>query len=131
MDKKKSVVALIVKGKKVLIGKKRKKKGKNRDGAWHIPSGKIKEGERRKEALEREMKEELGEDSSIKILEFLGRYETQKGVASWYKCSFSGKISPASDLEEAVFVSGKKAFEICGRRSGEWPQIVKKMLKCL
>ena len=47
--------------------------GRELDGFWEFPGGKIEQGERQEEAIVREIKEEL--NSTIKPIKFLGKVE--------------------------------------------------------
>lgn len=58
-------LALIVKDKKVLMGKKGNRPGHFLNDAWHFPGGKSDAGETPGQTVVREMKEELGMDIKI------------------------------------------------------------------
>jgi len=71
------IIALIVKGNKIVMGKKGHKSGHFLSDAWHFPGGKAEEGETPEQTVVREMKEELGMD--IVILKQICAY-TSKGA---------------------------------------------------
>ena len=129
--KRKSVVALIIKDKKVLIGRKRVKKGKSLSGRWHIPGGGVKKKENRRKALIREMREEL--NVVIEVGDYIGRHKTAKGtIVSWFLCSFNSfQLVAGSDLSEVKFVSGEEALKLCFSRCKEWPKKVKGIISGL
>ncbi len=74
------VCAVIVRMNLVFIA--RKKKGKSNGGFWEFPGGKIEPGELEKEALERELKEELGMTIRVKQrLETVKHLYTEKALS--------------------------------------------------
>jgi len=68
------VAAFIKKDNKFLIAKKEDK--------WEFPGGKVKEGEKREDALVRELKEEL--NLKIKVNSFLFKYEKDNFIFYFY-----------------------------------------------
>lgn len=75
---------------------------------WYIPGGKRDEGESDKEALLREIKEELGVDLIPESISFYNEYEAQAhgkevGVlvcAKCYKAKHLGDFKASSEIEE-------------------------------
>ncbi len=84
-------------------------KGKD---TWYIPGGKREEGETDKEALVREVREELSVDLRKSTVRHYGTFEAQahgkpKGTIVrmiCYEADFSGKLSPSSEIEKMAFV---------------------------
>lgn len=68
-----NVVAAVIENKegKIVIAKRNHKKAQG--NLWEFPGGKIEAGEKREEALVRELQEEMG--ITIKVMEFLGEKE--------------------------------------------------------
>ena len=127
MADKLAVVALIEEGGKILIVKK------NDDGSflgnkWHLPGGKVEGGETEKDALRREIQEELNID--IEILDFIQEYlnEDANIRVRWYFCKHKeGEILCGSDICEAQFVEKYEVLDYCQGVSGLWPEKIKKM----
>lgn len=84
-------------------------KGKD---TWYIPGGKRDEGESDKEALIREIKEELGVDLLPDTISFYEEYEAQAhgkevGVlvrAKCYKSKYIGDFKASSEIEEFAWL---------------------------
>jgi len=88
MDILKVVCGIIYYGDKVFIG--RRNSNKSLSGYWEFPGGKIKEGEKPKLALERELIEEL--DMKVTVNEYFNtvihQYEKFTIELIAYKCQF-------------------------------------------
>ena len=65
------VAGIIYKDGKILIAKRNLQK--DQGGQWEFPGGKVEKGETNKEALKREIKEEL--DADIEVKEYVGENE--------------------------------------------------------
>lgn len=130
--KKIAVVALIEQEEKVLLGKKIRKENTALSESWHVPGGKLEEGEDEKMGLIREMREELGAD--LEVEEFIGSGKSLHGnwLVKWYWCSLEGEPKPGSDLSEVRFVPKEEAVRLCREDIRErWPEEVKKYFKIL
>jgi len=100
---------LYIKDKK-LLGTRSKKKD-----VYYIPGGKKEEGETDKEALIREIKEELSIELVPESLEFVNKFKAQahgkpEGVTLQMTCylgNFKGEIKPNSEIEEVVWLIHK------------------------
>lgn len=85
-------------------------KGKN---AYYIPGGKREKGESDKEALTREVKEELDVDLLPKTIAYLDTFKAQahgkpEGVFVQMTCytgDYTGNLTPSSEIEEMIFLS--------------------------
>ena len=98
------VGAVIFNNKGEVLITKRGKKAKNEKGKWEIPGGGVEFGETLKEALMREMKEEL--DIEIEIIELLGVYdhiirdEKQHWVSPTFICKIAKGIPKILEPEK-------------------------------
>lgn len=100
---------IYIKDRKILSTKS---KGKD---TYYIPGGKREEGESDKEALAREVKEELDIDIDPQTMVSVGVFEAQahgkpEGTIlrmTCYSSGFSGEIRPASEIEEVVWFTSK------------------------
>lgn len=100
---------IYIKDKKILGTRS---KGKN---VYYIPGGKREQGETDKEALIREIKEELGVKLIPESLKFLDRFkgpahgQDEKVILKMtcYSGDFTGKISPRSEIEEITWLGYK------------------------
>jgi 8-oxo-dGTP diphosphatase len=82
---------------RVLIA--RRPEGKSMAGLWEFPGGKVQAGETEKEALGRELKEELAitvsQASLHRVVKISHRYEDFHLIMPLYLCrSWTGKITP-------------------------------------
>lgn len=95
---------------KKLLGTRSKKKN-----VYYIPGGKREEGEIDKEALIREIKEELSVELVRESLEFVNKFKAQahrkpEGVILQMTCysgNFKGEIKPSSEIEEVAWLNYK------------------------
>lgn len=100
---------IYIKDKKILYTRS---KGKD---VFYIPGGKREKGETDKEALAREIKEELGIKLIQESLKFLGRFEGPahgegKEVILKMTCylgNFTGRIHPTSEIKEVIWLTLK------------------------
>lgn len=84
-------------------------KGKD---TYYIPGGKREKGESDKEALKREIREELSIDLLHETITFFGTFEAQahgqaEGVIvqmTCYTANFTGEIRAASEIDEVVWL---------------------------
>ena len=114
----KGIVAIIINAKDgVLMGKKVERPGHFLSNQWHIPGGKVDEGEDVEETLKREMLEELGVD--LEIVELLCDYPVEvKGITYLSACYIckqidpKQKLQPADDLQDAKYFPKDKVKEI-------------------
>ena len=93
-----SVGALIVNGKGEIFLSKRSKYARNQQGRWETPGGAVNFGEKREDALKREIKEEFGIDIEIikpllTVDEILSK-ENQHWVATAYVAKIKGRKKP-------------------------------------
>ena len=125
-----AVVAIVEKDGKILLGKK-VSSNHFLSGSWHIPGGKLHEGETEEEALKREMKEEAGIE--IRVERFLDEFFVPHSgtTARWYLCSYlKGNLRAGDDLDNVKFVDKNQAASICHPIAIEnWPPKVKEYLR--
>src|SRR3989338_2710486 len=95
-----AVTAVVEHKGQILVGKKIKLDGHFLSGKWHIPGGKVDEGEDEKQALIREMHEETGID--IRVGRFIDEFLSESGtLVKWYLCEpVTFDLKPGDDLEE-------------------------------
>lgn len=100
---------IYIKDKKILAARS---KGKD---VYYIPGGKREKGEKDKEALIREVREELGIELIPESIKFIARFKAQahgkpKGVTLQMRCysgDFIRKISSNSEVEEVAWLAYK------------------------
>lgn len=100
---------IYIKDKKILATRSREK------DVYYIPGGKREKGETDKEALVREVREELGIELILESVKFITRFKAQahgkeKGVIlqmSCYSGDFEGEMSPSSEIEEIGWLDYK------------------------
>ena len=109
-----AVGAVILKNNKVLLIKRGEEPYK---GFWSIPGGKVKFGERIKDALKREVKEETGLDIEIEKLIYILKMmvKNKKGevlfdylILDFLTRAIGGEIKASSDAAEIRWISLKK-----------------------
>ncbi len=91
-------------------------KGKN---AYYVPGGKREQGETDKEALIREIREELNIELFPESLEFINKFKAQAYgktekvilLMTCYSGNFKGKINPSSEVEEVTWLTYKDKEE--------------------
>lgn len=127
-------LALIVKDKKVLMGKKGNRPGHFLSDAWHFPGGKSDDGETPEQTVIREMKEELGMD--IKIIRKLCEYDLTFGDSTSLNVVFvceSDNVPIANDdLVDAKYFTHDEILELHHKASfDKLPVEVKEFLETL
>lgn len=99
---------------KILIG--RRNQNKSMAGKWEFPGGKVEGGETEKEALARELMEELGMQVDIKdyIGSFPHQYKTIKINLIAYHCNFISSAFNMTDHDKYEWgsIEGIKTFEL-------------------
>lgn len=107
------VGAVIVKDNKVLLIRRAGEPGR---GLWSIPGGLVELGERIKDAVRREVKEETGLDVKIdklaNVTEIItkdekGRIKFHYVIIDFFAIPLRGKLKPSSDALEAKWVEFK------------------------
>ncbi len=123
------VAGVVVHEGRVLLIKRGKEPGK---GEWNLPGGLVEVGETLKEAVAREVKEETGLRVAVGDLVMVGdriiRDEKRRVryhyVLLDYLCMVeSGELKPASDAEDACWVTPRQLEEI------DLPEPVRHVLK--
>ena len=80
---------------------------------YYIPGGKREQGETDKQALYREIKEELSVELKIETLQFLGEFQAQahghpEGTIvkmTCYMADYTGELRPDSEIEEIIWLN--------------------------
>ena len=107
----KVVCGIIQKDGKYFIA--RRKQGKPLGGFWEFPGGKLEEGEDPKEALKRELFEELG--MKVEDVKFFGRhkheYESFIIDLLAYHCAFNSANFEMTDHDEYGFIKKDDILE--------------------
>src|SRR3989338_5889686 len=125
-----AVAAIIEHNGRVLIGKKAETLGHFLSGKWHIPGGKVEDGEDEEQAVIREMHEEAC--ITVKVDKFLDErfVENSDMIVKWFICSaLTYDLRPGDDLEKVEFVQKSDVMKICDKAAIErWPPKVEKYL---
>ena len=87
---------VLIEGGRVLLTQRRS--GTHLAGAWEFPGGKVDPGEDPREALRRELAEELGCDASVGplLLRHAHRYPEHEVDLSFYACQLPPGAEPAA-----------------------------------
>lgn len=80
---------------------------------YYIPGGKREQGETDKQALYREIKEELSVELKMETLQFLGEFQAQAhghppGTTvkmTCYMAEYTGELKPDSEIEEIIWLN--------------------------
>lgn len=128
------VIAIIVKDKKVLMGKKGNRPGHFLNDAWHFPGGKADGDELIEDTLIREMKEELNMD--LTIIRKLSEYELvvgdSKSHGTVFLCTSNDEPTAGDDLVDARYFNYDEILELHHKESFEkLPQEVKQFIATL
>jgi 8-oxo-dGTP diphosphatase len=122
------VVGLVEREGEVLIARKRAAAGHFLSGRWHVPGGRVEEGESLEHAVTRELREEAGIE--VEVLECVGIVELeQQGVrAHWFRCApLTDDLRAGDDVVEVEYVAPAEAVRRFPRDSaGHFPDAVKK-----
>lgn len=94
--------AIIVEGGRVLLTQR--KRGSHLEGMWEFPGGKVEDGEDPKDALVRELREELGLEADVgDIVEVtFHAYETKSVLLLFYRATRKAGSEPRA-LDVAAF----------------------------
>lgn len=121
-----AVVGLVQQDNKFLVGKKILKTNHPLSEQWHIPGGKLDNGESEYNAVKRELKEETGID--VKVDKYIGEYiyEEQKWKVRWYLCTpQSDNLVAGDDLVEVKYVNAQELILLCSSQAQTiWPKEV-------
>lgn len=102
------VAAVLQKDRRVLIA--RRKEGKSMAGFWEFPGGKVEEGEDPKEALKRELQEEM--DVLVTVGDFVGEcvhdYPNFTIRLSAYACFTKDEILSSTDHDQIKWILPKE-----------------------
>jgi 8-oxo-dGTP diphosphatase len=120
----KVVSALVLKNGKVLLSLKKNRR------EWTLPGGKIEGTETEREALTREIKEELPE-IKMQILSFFGNFSgitpfgKKEANVAVYLVRINGKLSSGAEIEKTEF------FKTPINSSIKVSEITKEIIKCV
>ena len=109
----KNIVSLILEDKGKILVEKRKQSKSTTPGSIIFPAGHVEEGESKKEALCREIEEEL----TIKIYDLELIYTAnfdceEKQTIFWYKCNkWEGNISN-NEAEELIWIDKSESYKL-------------------
>ena len=111
LDKIVVIAAFIERNGRFLIAQR--KKGVHLELMWELPGGKLDENESEKECLRRELKEELGIDSTIGSLFYENeyRYPNKHIFLKTYKVYIKGKIKRLTSHERIDWISPEEISE--------------------
>jgi 8-oxo-dGTP diphosphatase len=109
--------AVIVEGGKVLLTQR--KRGAHLEGSWEFPGGKVEPDEDPKDALVRELAEEIGVNAVVgDIVEVtFHRYPTKSVLLLFY----AARIAPDSPAPEAIDVAALRWAAVDDLRDEEFP----------
>lgn len=127
-----AVVAITEKEDQVLVGKKILT-DHFLSGAWHIPGGKLREGESAEQALIREIKEEAGIEIKPKRLLAKKLIPEARLETRWYLCSAkTDDLKPGGDLSKVKFIPKAQVVVFCDSKAiSLWPsRVVEYFEKC-
>jgi 8-oxo-dGTP diphosphatase len=97
-------------------------------GLWHLPGGKVNEGESLEHAMMREALEEVGAQVSIKRELGIRREEREKAILElhWFYCTTeTAEAHPGEDASEATFVPKNEVKGYCAPAVvAQWPESV-------
>jgi mutator protein MutT len=95
------VAALILRDSKILVCQRRK--DDTHSLQWEFPGGKIEEGEIPEQALNRELREELGVESTIGRELFRARHSYRESGPELQLIFFQAHVDPSAVLQNFVF----------------------------
>ena len=104
-----SVGAIIINDKGQVLLTKRSQKTRNEQGKWEAPGGAVKFGEKREEAVKREIQEELGVDIEIIRVIHTSDEILSEQKQHWVPTSYLVKIK---DNQEPKIMEPEKCDEI-------------------
>jgi len=99
------VAAIILKNKKLLLVQRAKKPAQNK---WNIPGGRIKEDEKPERAIVREIKEEIGLETTLKFLYFSVDDLTENSInypLQAYLCDYKKPLKLKKNKKEILNIN--------------------------
>jgi len=113
------IACLVTKQGKMLAVKADQGEGHPVSGQWHLPGGHIEPGEGVDEALEREMKEELGVE--VEPHQVVEAHNDQEAglVRILIHASTSGAVEAKDSVEELKWIEASKYSDFIGKREKE------------
>lgn len=120
------VAGIVENNGKILVGKKIVM-NHLLSGKWHIPGGRLMDGENEEQALVREFQEEAGIEINVEKFLDEGYSPTSRFLIRWYLCSANDEdIKAGSDLAEVRWVPKDEVLKICDKVAiDRWPKRVK------
>jgi 8-oxo-dGTP diphosphatase len=113
MVMRKEIVALILEHQGKILVEKRKQSKSTTPGDVIFPAGHVENGETRKQALYREMEEELGiKIYDIQLIHTADFDCEEKQRISWYSCKrWEGKIQ-TNEAEELLWINSSELYRL-------------------